>query len=64
MKEHNFQFIEDSQSNVTTVLSGFLENGTLCRGAEADCVYSQKENAVKLTTHENLFSFPRISLVV
>jgi len=57
LKEHNFQFIEDYQSNVTTVSGRFLENGILCRGVEADCMYSQKENAVKLTTHENLFSF-------
>lgn len=57
LKERDFQFVEDSQSNVTTVLSRFLENGILCRGVEADCICSKKENAVKLTTNEKLFSF-------
>jgi len=57
LKECDFHFIKDSQSNVTTMLSRFLENGILCRGVEADCMYSRKENAVKLTTNEKLFSF-------
>jgi hypothetical protein len=63
LKEHNFDFHEASQSNVTAVLKRFLEKGVLCRDVEADFMYSQKENALKLTTDVKLL-FPRIGLVI
>jgi hypothetical protein len=59
LKEHNFKFHEASHSNVTTVLKRCSEKGILCRDAEVDFMYSQKESALKLTTNVKLFFSPQ-----